>query len=111
MTTPTHNRKPWTPAEIKLLKQNAGTLRIAQFAELLGRTPDSVKAKANKLKICLRLRGEFHQRFKHPLSKVEAARQLHESKTPLREIASRLDLPMSTVKHYVYFDRRINEVV
>lgn len=50
----------WKRAEILIVRQCAGTIRVADVGRLIGRTDGAVRAKARELHICLRLRGDHH---------------------------------------------------
>jgi hypothetical protein len=49
-------RKPWSAAELKQLRQNAGKKTLKQLAKLHKRTPAAVQIKASVENISLRLR-------------------------------------------------------
>lgn len=48
---PTLLHRDWTSEEASFLQQNYGELRIEQIANVLGRTPNSVRQQASKLRI------------------------------------------------------------
>ncbi len=104
------NWKKWCRAEILILRQCAGTMRVKDIGKLTGRTEAAVRTKARELGISLILRGDFHQSVKIPWSSVELIRKLHEQGISRREIAEKLEMPLRTVNNYVYFDRRIPEL-
>ena len=103
------NWKKWCRAEILILRQCAGTMRVKDIGKLTGRTEAAVRTKARELGISLILRGDFHQSVKIPWSSVELIRKLHELGISRREIAEKFEMPLRTVNNYVYFDRRIQE--
>lgn len=97
----------WKRAEILIVRQCAGTIRVADIGRLIGRTDGAVRAKARELHISLRLRGDYHQSVKYPGRSVDMARELHHKGTRRRDIAKILKMPVGTVNQYVYFDRRV----
>ena len=50
-------RKPWSRAELKLLRENAGKKTLKQLGTMHKRTPAAVRIKASEQKISLRMRG------------------------------------------------------
>ncbi len=101
--------KKWCGAEILILRQCAGTMRVKDIGKLTGRTEAAVRTKARKLGISLMLRGDYHQSTKYPQSDIELARQLNQRGVSRREIARKFGMPLRTVNNYVYFDRRVQE--
>ncbi|EDU0819103.1 DNA-binding protein [Salmonella enterica subsp. diarizonae serovar 61:l,[v],[z13]:1,5,[7]] len=97
----------WKRAEILIIRQCAGTMKVANIGQLIGRTRDAVRTKARELNICLILRGDYHQSAKYRQSDIEQARDLHQKGMKRREIARMLKMPVSQVNQYVYFDRRV----
>ncbi|EEH4116153.1 DNA-binding protein, partial [Salmonella enterica subsp. enterica] len=67
----------WKRAEILIVRQCAGKMKVANIGQLIGRTGGAVRAKARELHISLRLRGDYHQSVKYPDCNVEMARELH----------------------------------
>ncbi|HDP0319378.1 TPA: DNA-binding protein [Salmonella enterica subsp. enterica serovar Concord] len=98
----------WVRAEIVIVRQCAGTMKVANIGNLIGRTDGAVRAKARELHISLRLRGDYHQSVKYPCCDVEMARDLHHKGTRRQDIAEILGIPLGTVNQYVYFDRRVS---
>lgn len=97
----------WKRAEILIIRQCAGTMKVANIGQLIGRTDGAVRAKARELHISLRLRGDYHQSAKYRQSDIEQARDLHQKGISRREIAVKMEMPLSAVNQYVYFDRRV----
>ncbi|ECW1079422.1 DNA-binding protein [Salmonella enterica] len=98
----------WKRAEILIVRQCAGTMKVANIGQLIGRTDGAARAKARELHISLRLRGDHHQSVKYPGRVVEMARELHQEGMKRRDIAKILGMPVGTVNLYVYFDRRVS---
>lgn len=98
----------WKRAEILIIRQCAGTMKVENIGQLIGRTDGAVRAKARELHICLRLRGDHHQSVKYPGRVVEMARELHHEGVKRRDIAKTLKMPLGMVNQYVYFDRRVS---
>ncbi|EAQ6132182.1 DNA-binding protein [Salmonella enterica] len=98
----------WKRAETLIVRQCAGTIRVADIGRLIGRTDGAVRAKARELHISLRLRGDYHQSVKYPGRVVEMARELHQEGMKRRDIAKTLKMPLGMVNQYVYFDRRVS---
>ncbi|ECZ8127306.1 DNA-binding protein [Salmonella enterica] len=96
----------WKRAEILIVRQCAGTMKVANIGQLIGRTDGAVRAKARELHISLRLRGDHHQSVKYPDRVVEVARELHQEGMKRWDIAEMLGMKVGTVNLYVYFDRR-----
>ncbi|EID6668667.1 DNA-binding protein [Salmonella enterica] len=97
----------WKQAEILIIRQCAGKMRVADIGRLIGRTDGAVRAKARGLHISLRLRGDYHQSAKYRQSDIEQARDLHQKGMKRRDIAGMLKMPIGQVNQYVYFDRRV----
>ncbi|MDJ7444514.1 DNA-binding protein [Salmonella enterica] len=97
----------WKRAEILIVRQCAGKMKVATIGQLIGRTGGAVRAKARELHICLRLRGDHHQSVKYPGCVVEMARELHNKGARRQDIAEMLGMPIGAVNQYVYFDRRV----
>lgn len=97
----------WKRADILIIRQCAGKMRAADIGRLIGRTRDAVRTKARELNICLILRGDYHQSAKYRQSDIEQARDLHQKGINRREIAVKMEMPLSAVNQYVYFDRRV----
>lgn len=97
----------WKRAEILIIRQCAGTMKVANIGQLIGRTRDAVRTKARELNICLILRGDYHQSAKYRQSDIEQARDLHQKGMKRRDIAGMLKMPVGMVTQYVYFDRRV----
>ncbi|EAO9155200.1 DNA-binding protein [Salmonella enterica] len=96
----------WKQAEILIIRQCAGTMKVANIGQLIGRTRDAVRTKARELNICLILRGDYHQSAKYHQSDIEKARDLHLEGVKRQDIAEMLEIPLGMVNQYVYFDRR-----
>lgn len=99
-------QKLWCRAEIVIIQQCSGNMRVKHIATLIGRTESAVRTKARELGICLYLRGKYHQSVKYPASDVVCARELRSEGMCIRDIAEKLEVPVGMVKQYVYFDRR-----
>lgn len=99
--------KGWCRAELIVIHQCSGKMRVKQIGQLIGRTESAVRTKAREVGINLRLRGKFHQSVKYPATDVELARELHSAGIALSEIAEKLELPAGMVKQYVYLERRV----
>ncbi|HAG1962644.1 TPA: DNA-binding protein [Salmonella enterica] len=97
----------WKRAEILIVRQCAGKMKVATIGQLIGRTGGAVRAKARELHISLYLRGDYHQSVKYPYRAVEEARELHRKGTRRQAIAKTLGMPLGAVNQYVYFDRRL----
>lgn len=97
----------WKRAEILIIRQCAGTMKVANTGQLIGRTDGAVRAKARELHISLRLRGGYHQSAKYHQSDIEKARDLHLEGVKRQDIAEMLEIPLGMVNQYVYFDRRV----
>ncbi len=99
----------WVRAEILILRQCAGTMKVKSIGSLIGCSEAAVRTKAREMGISLILRGDFHQSAKYLQSDIELARQLHQRGVSRREIAIKFGMPLRTVNNYVYFDRRVQE--
>ena len=99
----------WVRAEILILRQCAGTMKVKSIGSLIGRSEPAVRAKARELGIGMMLRGDYHQSTKYPQSDIELVRQLHQRGVSRREIAIKFGMSLRTVNNYVYFDRRVQE--
>ncbi len=90
------------------MRQCAGTMKVANIGQLIGRTDGAVRAKARELHISLRLCGDHHQSVKYPDRVVEMARELHQEGMKRWDISKMLKVKIGTVNQYVYFDRRVS---
>lgn len=97
----------WVRAEIMIIRQCAGTMTVGNIGLLIGRTDAAVRAKARELHIRLYLQGEHHQSVKYRQADVELARRLHCEGVSRRDIAEKLEMPLSAVNQYVYLERRV----
>lgn len=71
--------KRWVRAEVVIIKQCAGSMTVERIGQLIGRTGAAVRTKARELKICMYLRGNYHQSVKYLQEDIELARELHQS--------------------------------
>lgn len=99
----------WVRAEIMIIRQCAGTMTVENIGRLIGRTGPAVRAKARELHIRLYLRGDHHQSVRYRQRDVELARELHREGVTRRGIAEKLEMPVSAVNQYVYFERRVSQ--
>ncbi|CZX95340.1 DNA-binding protein [Enterobacter kobei] len=97
----------WVRAEIMIIRQCAGTMTVESIGRLIGRTGAAVRAKARELHIKLYLRGDHHQSAKYRQADIELARGLHCEGVSRRDISEKLEMPISAVNQYVYFERRV----
>lgn len=97
----------WVRAEIMILRQCAGTMTVNNIGRLIGRTGAAVRTKAREQGIRLYLRGDYHQSAKYRQTDIELARELHHEGISRREMAEKLELPLSAINQYVYFERRV----
>lgn len=100
--------KQWVRAEIMIIRQCAGTMTVENIGRLIGRTNAAVRAKSRELHIKLYLKGDHHQSAKYLQADVALARELHCEGVSRREIAEKLEIPISAVNQFVYFDRRVS---
>ncbi|EFH3308133.1 TPA: DNA-binding protein [Escherichia coli] len=98
----------WCRAEIMILRQCAGTMKVKSIGSLIGRSEAAVRTKVREKGVSLLLRGDFHQSAKYSQHDIELARQLHQRGVSRREIARKFGMPLRTVNNYVYFDRRVS---
>lgn len=66
--------KRWVRAEVVIIKQCAGSMTVERIGQLIGRTGAAVRTKARELKICMYLRGNYHQSVKYLQEDIELAR-------------------------------------
>ena len=103
--------RSWTHEEMATLKKSAGRLDAAAIGRILGRSAQSVQAKAWGMGLPLFRGGQHHQASKYPDSVVETARQMREQGWMLDRIARQLKVPFSTVKGWVNFNSRTHDPV
>lgn len=103
--------RAWTAQEVAILRKNAGKLEASDIGNLLGRSAQSVQAKAWGMGLPLFRCGQRHQASKYPDSLVETARKMREQGWMIERIARELRVPFSTVKGWVNFERRTNDPV
>lgn len=97
----------WVRAEIMIIRQCAGTMTVENISRLIGRTGAAVRTKAREQGISLYLRGDHHQSAKYRQADIEMARELHREGITRRDIAKKLEMPLSAINQYVYFERRV----
>ncbi|EKS5462314.1 DNA-binding protein [Escherichia coli] len=97
----------WVRAEIMIIRQCAGTMTVESIGRLIGRTDAAVRAKSRSLNIRLYLKGDHHQSAKYLQKDISLARELHSEGVSRLDIAEKLEMPISAVNQYVYFERRI----
>lgn len=97
----------WVRAEIMIIRQCAGTMTVENIGRLIGRTGAAVRTKACEQGIKLYLRGDHHQSARYRQHDVELARELHQEGVSRRDIAEKLEMPLSAINQYVYFERRV----
>ncbi|XEI90568.1 DNA-binding protein [Citrobacter braakii] len=97
----------WRRAEVMIIRQCAGTMTVENIGRLIGRTGAAVRAKARERGIKLYLRGDHHQTARYHQHDIELVRELHREGINRREIAEKLEMPISAVNQFVYFERRI----
>ncbi|WP_258964145.1 DNA-binding protein, partial [Klebsiella pneumoniae] len=85
--------------------QCAGSMTVERIGQLIGRTGAAVRTKARELKICMYLRGNYHQSVKYLQEDIELARELHQSGINRQDIAEKLEMPIGAVNQFVYFER------
>jgi DNA-directed RNA polymerase specialized sigma24 family protein len=93
-----------------MLRSLAGQISLAEIAERLGRTKEAVRSRARTLKISLICYGERHPGAKYSDQMVEFARRMYEEGLKPRAIARVLDMPVGSVKDYVYYRGRLGHV-
>ncbi|MEE9647954.1 DNA-binding protein [Enterobacter soli] len=98
----------WVPAEIMIMRQCAGSMTAKNIGRLIGRTASAIRAKAREQQIKLQLHGDHHQSAKYRHEDIELARSLHVEGISRKDIAMKLEMPLSAVNQYVYFDRRVS---
>ncbi|MGQ3662627.1 DNA-binding protein [Citrobacter braakii] len=99
--------KRWVRAEIMIIRQCAGNMTVENIGHLIGRTGAAVRAKARELGVKLYLKGDHHQSIRYRQRDVELARELHCEGVSRREIAEKLEMPISAVNQFVYLERRV----
>lgn len=101
---------PYTPAEDRTIKANAGKISSARIAELLpGRTLTSIRMRAYFLKVSLRLYGtQHHSASDRTAEDVELCRQLRDEGLPALLIAEKMEVPYSWVLDITNYRTRNN---
>ncbi|MDW3301637.1 DNA-binding protein, partial [Escherichia coli] len=94
--------KRWVRAEVVIIKQCAGSMTVERIGQLIGRTGAAVRTKARELKICMYLRGNYHQSVKYLQEDIELARELHQLKWSTKtghrvRVFSSIDFPIRLV--------------
>lgn len=98
--------RPFTDAELQILRQHAASHTGQQLADMLGRTKDSVYMKAVREGISMKKAGINHYRLKYPEDEVELCRQLHEEGLTVAVIADKMEMPRNYVSQLVNFRKR-----
>lgn len=92
----------WTEKEDKYLKKNAKILTSKQIGAALGRSQKGVIARAMLLKVSLIKIGDHNPSRKYPTADIDLAMQLHEAGMKPRHIAEKLEIPVMSIKNYLY---------
>ncbi|EJF1946161.1 DNA-binding protein [Salmonella enterica] len=90
-----------------IIRQCAGVMTVESIGRLTGRTGAAVRAKARELGIKLYLKGDHHQSAKYRQRDIELARCLHCEGVSRKDIAEKLEMPISAVNQFVYLERRV----
>lgn len=90
--------KPFTDAELQILRQHAATHTRQQIADMLGRSRKVVLNKLNAMGISVVKRGDRHYNVKHSDHDIELCRLLHQDGVPPGVIAEKMEMS----RNYVY---------
>lgn len=104
-------KRPWTDAEIAIIREMAGSVTSFQIAEQLGRTNTQVKYAAASRGISLKLYGERAPGAKYSNALVEQARDLHDAGVKPKRIAEMIGMPYWAVCDAVYYKRGIGYAI
>ena len=98
---------PYTASELRFMRRNRTVLTYEEIADALGRSRCAVRFAMQRRGWHRRWRvGEDHPHCKHPDKDVQLAWALREEGVAVREIAEKLEVPLSTVKSWLYFGIR-----
>ena len=102
----TRNYRDWEDEEVTILRTLAGAFTSYEIGHILGRSSDSVKHRARRLRVSLRTYGERCPWSKYSNEQAELARSLHEQGgVKIREIGDRLGIPYHALHSIIYFKR------
>lgn len=95
----------WTKQEIDFLKCNAGKMVCRDIAKNLGRSLQSVKGKAEYMRLSLICIGENHPCAIHSDEDVLLCRELHTAGMSVKLIAEKMEISLGAVLAIVYGHR------
>lgn len=90
-------KRAWTRAELSYLEQNADKMKAKDIAAHLGRSVNSVLSKGVHLGIPF-----TSVRKTHSDEDVALCQALHKERMPLKVIAQKMEIPVNTVKAFIY---------
>lgn len=97
----------YSEQELQFMEQNRHSLSFSQIADHLGRSLEAVKfAMKSRGWNTGRRYGERHQFSRYTDSDVELCRALRDTGMRFKTIAEKMDVPVGTVKSWVYFESR-----
>lgn len=97
----------YTKQEDDVIIANKDTMSFAEVAQILGRSRDSVKVRAGKLKVSYQKVGETSPVVKHTNTDIELMRQLSDAGLNYCEIAQKFDADYSHVRKICLFETRL----
>jgi hypothetical protein len=96
----------YTKQEDDVIIANKDTMSFAEVAQILGRSRDSVKVRAGKLKVSYQKLGDTSPALKHTNEDIELMRQLSDAGLNYCEIARKFDADRSYVRKICLFEAR-----
>ena len=97
--------RPFTDAELQILRQHAASHTGQQIADMIGRSRKVVLNKLNAMGINAVKRGDQHYNVKHSDHDIELCRLLHQEGVPPGVIAEKMEMS----RNYVY--KIVNHIV
>lgn len=98
--------RPWTAAELAIVRAMAPRASSFEIATAQGRGADGVKHAARRHGIALRKCGELCPNARYSDKLIEQARSLHDQGYGPRWIARRLQINEHTLKSALYYEQR-----
>lgn len=106
-----HPWRRWSDRDIFLITRYAGLKSAKEIGEMIGRSPQSVKSKAQELMVPLYQYGEKHHNAKHSDATVEYCRRLNENGMSQRKVAAHVNISVGMVRPWLEYRKRTNDKI
>lgn len=99
------NQQQWDRNELEIIKRNAGKMTAKDIAQILERSPSSVRKKAYAMGISLICVGENSPHSIHSDKDVVLCRQLRDEGMRVKLIAEKMEMSLGAVLWIIYGSR------